>query len=150
MMHPKGEGKLPANIIFYRDGVSSGHYSKVQENELQAIRDAYVIVEKEKSLKPKSPNLAAIIVTKRHHTRFYPIHESETDQFGKGNCRPGTCVDQLVTSPYYQDFYLQSHSGIKGTARPTHYFVLENKIPNLTLENLRDLVRTQLPQSHSY
>jgi eukaryotic translation initiation factor 2C len=40
------------------------------------------------------------------------------------NCMPGTYVDRVVTSPYYRDFYLQSHSGLKGTARPTHYFLL--------------------------
>ncbi|KAJ4409290.1 hypothetical protein N0V91_002646 [Didymella pomorum] len=31
-------------------------------------------------------------------------------------------------SPYYSDFCLQSHNGIKGTTRPRHYFVLRNEI----------------------
>jgi hypothetical protein len=33
-----------------------------------------------------------------------------------------------VTSSCFQDFYLQSHNGIKGTARPAHYFMLENEM----------------------
>jgi eukaryotic translation initiation factor 2C len=85
-------------------------------------------------------NLSAVIVTKRHHTRFYPINAWDKDKYGNQNCMPGTCVDQLVTSPYYQDFYLQSHSGIKGTARPTHYFALQNDVPGMKLDVLRDLV----------
>ena len=45
-----------------------------------------------------------------------------------GNCKPGTLVDTAITSPYFQDFYLQSHDGIKGTAKSAHYFVLENEM----------------------
>lgn len=62
--------------------------------------------------------LTAIVVAKRHHIRFFPTE--------KGNCRPGTLVDRCVTSPFFQDFYLQSHHAIQGTAKPAHYFVLEN------------------------
>ncbi|KAI0618030.1 Piwi domain-containing protein [Pyrenophora tritici-repentis] len=131
------KGQLPANIIYYRDGVSAGHYAKVKKDELTAIRTAYTAVRKTKGLKPQGLNLTAVIVTKRHHTRFYPTSDGETDKIGK-------------------DFYLQSHSGIKGTARPTHYFVLENKVPGLTLEALRDLthdlaysyVRSMTPVSY--
>ena len=58
---------------------------------------------------------------------------------------------RLVTSPYYRDFYLQSHSAIKGTARPTHHFVLRNdvirdlpshKVPELVSFNADQLYRT--------
>jgi eukaryotic translation initiation factor 2C len=139
-VHNSLKNRLPKNIIYYRDGVSSGHYPKVQQTELTAIRDAYDAKRANLGLKPQLLNLTAVIVTKRHHTRFYPINAKDKDKFGNENCLPGTCVDKLVTSPYYQDFYLQSHSGVKGTARSTHYFVLQNDIPGLTLESLRDLV----------
>ena len=136
---------VPDNIIYYRDGVSAGHYSKVQKVELRAIHTAYDTVREAKSLPRAKLNLTAVIVTKRHHTRFYPTKTGKKDRYGNNNCVPGTCVDKLVTSPYYQDFFLQSHSGIKGTARPTHYFVLENNVPGLTLETLRDLVSLSSP-----
>jgi len=132
--------KLPENIIYFRDGVSAGHYPKVRQVEVKAIREACASA----AIRVKSGGppikLAAVIVTKRHHTRFYPQSPADGDRWGNNNTLPGTCVDQLVTSPYYQDFYLQSHSGIKGTAKPAHYFVLENNIPNLTLPDIRDLV----------
>lgn len=134
------DNDLPDNIIYFRDGVSSSHYRKVCTQELEAIKEAYRSARKDSGEKPKNLNLTAVVVTKRHHTRFYPLNERDGDRYGNGNTKPGTCVDKLVTSPYYQDFFLQSHSGIKGTARPTHYFVLENSIPGMTLPALRDLV----------
>jgi eukaryotic translation initiation factor 2C len=90
----------------------------------------------------KSPNvnITVVVVGKRHHIRFYPLKSEEWDRWGNNNTYPGTFVDKLVTSPYYQDFYLQSHSGIKNTARPAHYFCLTDEIKDLTSMKLRDLV----------
>lgn len=47
---------------------------------------------------------------------------------GNGNCKPGTLVDTGITSPYYRDFFLQTHNGIKGTTIPAHYFVIKDEI----------------------
>lgn len=134
--------KLPKHIIYYRDGVSEGQYSEVKNVEVEAIRRAYETLAKEMSL-PKKVNITAVVVGKRHHTRFYMENPHQGDRHGNQNTQPGTFVDRLVTSPYYQDFFLQSHIGIKGTAKPAHYFVVEDGgIPNLGLEQLRDLVST--------
>ncbi|KAF2867614.1 hypothetical protein BDV95DRAFT_597829 [Massariosphaeria phaeospora] len=130
---------LPTNIIYYRDGVSSGQYDEVKRIEIAAIRTAYRAVALRTSQPHQEVNITAVVVGKRHHTRFYPLPGDQGDKFGNGNCLPGTNVDKLVTSPYYQDFYLQSHSGFKGTARPTHYFVLEDGIRNLSLDDLCQL-----------
>jgi eukaryotic translation initiation factor 2C len=143
---------LPKNILYYRDGVSVTQYVKVKTTELEAIREAYRKLAEESRTNPEV-NLTAVVVTKRHHTRFFPISVSQPDppggkkriypdrdSLGNQNTKPGTFVDQLVTSPYYQDFFLQSHSAIKGTAKPTHYFVLEDGIKSMRLERLRDLV----------
>jgi len=111
--------KYPQNVIYYRDGVSIGQRAKVKHDELSQIRAAYKEV-----VKTDLTSLTAIICVKRHHTRFYPV--SATDETESGNCKPGTMVDSGITSPYFCDFFLQSHHGLKGTAIPTHYFVVEN------------------------
>lgn len=134
------EGSLPDNVIYYRDGVSSGHYKEVQSRELNAITEAYRLARLSRNKPEQTLNLTAVIVTKRHHTRFYPQTPAQGDKWGNNNTHTGTCVDTLVTSPYYQDFFLQSHSGIKGTAQPTRYFILKNSIPHMTPTTLRDLV----------
>ncbi|CAO2651958.1 Nn.00g002410.m01.CDS01 [Neocucurbitaria sp. VM-36] len=121
---------LPKNILYYRDGVSDSQYSRVKENELPQVRKAFAIAAKEANNKvvPKF-NLTAIVVAKRHHVLFFPQSNNVKDAMPKnGNCKPGTIIDTAVTSPYFQDFYLQSHDGIKGTAKPAHYFVLENEM----------------------
>lgn len=71
--------------------------------------------------------LTAIVVAKRHHVRLFPTCPQD-ETLNNGNCKPGTLVDTAVTSPYFQDFYLQSHNGIKGTAKSAHYFVLLNEM----------------------
>jgi eukaryotic translation initiation factor 2C len=130
-----GSTTPPANIIYYRDGVSEGQYRQVRDIELKAIEAAHGTFAPAgggKTLNIPGKNaqggvkITAIVGVKRHHTRFYPILDKDKDKFGNQNCLPGTWVDRVVTSPYYNDFYLQSHSGIKGTARPTHYFILRN------------------------
>ena len=137
--------KLPNKIIYYRDGISSGHYVKVKDIELKAIHSAYAKAHNTLKLPKKDLQLTALIVTKRHHTRFYVAPGQQGDRWGNRNTLPGTSVDKFVTSPFYQDFFLQSHSGIKGTAKPTHYFVIEDGIPDLNLEKLRGLVCTRPP-----
>jgi eukaryotic translation initiation factor 2C len=144
-----GSTMPPANIIYYRDGVSEGQYRQVRDIELKAIEAAHrTFAPGGKTLNIPGKNsqggvkITAIVGVKRHHTRFYPIFDKDKDKFGNKNCLPGTWVDRAVTSPYYNDFYLQSHSGIKGTARPTHYFILRNDGINSckSTDELRQLV----------
>lgn len=42
---------------------------------------------------PRLPEIAFIICSKRHHTRFFPRDHPSTDFGGKGNCWPGLVVD---------------------------------------------------------
>lgn len=44
------------------------------------------------------------------------------------NIKPGFVVDQIITHPYSNDFYLQSHKPLQGTGRSAHYFVLTNQM----------------------
>lgn len=129
---------LPAKILYYRDGVSEGQYEKVKATELEEIRAAYREVAKAKGVKEKF-DLTALVVTKRHHTRFYPLNPCDgnhTDGKPK-NCKPGTMVEQVITSPCFIDFFLQSHSGLEGTTKPAHYFVLQNDM-DWTAKELQD------------
>jgi eukaryotic translation initiation factor 2C len=138
-------GRLPTNIIYYRDGVSDPQFLDVQSQELSAIerafRDAYDELKLNGTINsfeldecPKV-NITALVCIKRHGTRFYPL-SGQAD--GNGNCPPGTQVESVVTSPFFMDFYLQSHAAIKGTAKPCHYFVLRNDM-QLSLTDLRML-----------
>ncbi|KAF2452948.1 ribonuclease H-like domain-containing protein, partial [Lineolata rhizophorae] len=124
-------GRLPESILYYRDGVGESQYRDVLRDEVDKIQ-----AECRQRFREYNPRVTAVIVTKRHHTRFYPT--SEIRSAANGNCLPGTCVESGVTSPYYFDFYLQSHHGIQGTAKPAHYFVVRNDM-RLSAAELQDL-----------
>ncbi|KAF3906958.1 hypothetical protein AA313_de0209849 [Arthrobotrys entomopaga] len=123
---------IPTKVLFYRDGVSEGQYDTVLQDEVPQILKAF------EKYKPKSkpPKLTVVIVGKRHHTRFYPAEDKAADQ--KYNCKPGTVVDRSVTAVYDFDFYLQAHSGLQGTVRPAHYYVIRDDI-GFTADKLQTL-----------
>ncbi|OLL23587.1 Protein argonaute [Neolecta irregularis DAH-3] len=114
-------GEKPMNILYFRDGVSEGQYSQVKAIELKAIKAACF------DLQPDwKPSILICVVTKRHHTRFFPSSSTVADR--NGNVRPGLIVSSGITHPVDYDFYVQSHSALKGTARPAHYYVLHDDI----------------------
>ncbi|KAK3711193.1 hypothetical protein LTR37_009786 [Vermiconidia calcicola] len=134
--------KLPSNVLYYRDGVSDSQYALVRHHEVGAIRKAFVQARaKARIITPaKAINITTVVVTKRHHTRFYPQAMDAKSITKSGNCLPGTVVDAGITSPYYSDFFLLSQNVPEknyATARPAHYFVLENGM-KLTPRDLQD------------
>ncbi|KAF2444478.1 Piwi-domain-containing protein, partial [Karstenula rhodostoma CBS 690.94] len=152
----KKSGRLPANILFYRDGVDEGQYARVQTTEAQGIKQGYRAFAESIGISTV-PKITTVIVTKRHHTRFYPSSVSNaTESSRRTNCSPGTCVDSGVTHPNYFEFYLQSHHPIQGTARPARYSVLENgmnlteqALQNFTYEICYSYVRATLPVGYA-
>lgn len=120
----KNQNKLPNKVIVYRDGVSEGQYRIVLESEYPAFKKAF---SKLYGVESKHPKISIVVVGKRHHTRFYPTKEEDTD--GKtGNPQPGTVVDRGVTGEKLFDFFLLAHQGLQGTSKPAHYVVLKDDI----------------------
>ncbi|KAF2300713.1 hypothetical protein GH714_015302 [Hevea brasiliensis] len=113
----RATGFKPGRIIFYRDGVSEGQFSQVLLHEMDAIRKACSSLEE-----GYLPRVTFVVVQKRHHTRLFPVDRGQTDR--SGNVLPGTVIDTKICHPKEFDFYLNSHAGIQGTSRPTHYHVL--------------------------
>ncbi|KXT18902.1 hypothetical protein AC579_3540 [Pseudocercospora musae] len=124
--------RLPSRILYYRDGTGEIQYSLIH-GEVGAIKTAYGNVAGGPQFGNNLP-VTAVVAVKRHTTRFYPQPNAQAkaangrpaEKTFTGNCVPGTVVDSQITSPYYFDFYLQSHNVEQGSAKPTHYFVLEN------------------------
>ncbi|KAF2822157.1 hypothetical protein CC86DRAFT_244022, partial [Ophiobolus disseminans] len=129
-------------VLYYRDGIDAGQYT--------AIRSAYANLQAG-TKSPIIPRITAIVVTKRHHTRLYP---KSTDP--NLSCASGTIVESGITHPIYFDFFLQSHYPVAGTAKPTHYSVLENGMA-FSARDIQDLtnwlcatyVRATLPVSYA-
>jgi hypothetical protein len=146
----KRPNDLPSKVLYYRDGVSEAQCIEVRQTEVEAIRAAYRILQPGKK-NPIVPNITALVVIKRHHTRIYPKNLDP-----KVSCSAGTIVDSGITNPVYFDFFLQSHYPLAGTAKPTYYFVLENGM-RFSARDLQDFtnalcstyVRATLPVSYA-
>ncbi|KAJ9070224.1 hypothetical protein DSO57_1010708 [Entomophthora muscae] len=121
----------PAQIIYFRDGVSEGQFQEVLLSEMTAIKQACAEIEK-----GYAPKVTFVVVQKRHHTRFFPIKPPDMDR--SGNCKAGTVVETGICHSHYFDFFLQSHSGLQGTSRPVHYHVLIDEI-RFTTDRLQAL-----------
>ncbi|KAF2838402.1 hypothetical protein M501DRAFT_879191 [Patellaria atrata CBS 101060] len=105
--------KWPKSVIYYRDGVSESQYTAVREVEVSKIRPAAERVWKKHHTQAKCPRveIAAIVATKRHHVRFYPIvndnqkkpiiaNSRHQPAWGKQrNCPPGTLVKSASHHP---------------------------------------------------
>ena len=105
----RNNGRLPDKILVYRDGVSEGQYKTVLSQELTGIRKAL----DEVYGRNPHPKITILIVTKRHHTRFYPTKTEDADS--RGNMKNGTIVDRGITIHRGFDFYLQAHTALTGT-----------------------------------
>ncbi|PIA98245.1 Protein argonaute [Cercospora beticola] len=124
-----GGGKLPAQIIYIRDGVSEGQYNQVLQQEVMDMKQLVKTADPSANVK-----FLVVIGSKRHHVRFFPDKGDRN-----GNAFPGTLVETGVTNPFENDFYLCSHAAIKGTARPAHYYVLLNE-PAMSNDMLHTLL----------
>ncbi|XP_062173160.1 protein argonaute 5-like [Alnus glutinosa] len=130
----RSTNQIPQRIIFYRDGVSEGQFSQVLLYEMDAIRKACLSLQE-----GYLPPVTFVVVQKRHHTRLFAADHGNRDQTDRsGNILPGTVVDTKICHPTGFDFYLNSHAGIQGTSRPTHYHVLYDE-NNFSADSLQTL-----------
>ncbi|KAF8558461.1 Piwi-domain-containing protein [Imleria badia] len=127
----------PGRIVFFRDGLSEGEYVKVAEKEIQDIKAAIDEIWKARNVNMPKPTLTFIVVGKRHHVRFFPQNERDADR--SGNCPAGFVADQGIGNPIAKDYYLQSHGGLLGTSRPSHYIIIRDENFSDNVEVLQEL-----------
>ncbi|KIY69858.1 Piwi-domain-containing protein [Cylindrobasidium torrendii FP15055 ss-10] len=146
---------LPQRIIFYRDGVSEQEMQQVLDKEFNSqFKGAVEEFYKEKGCSPQQrPTYTLIVVTKRHHIRFFPSNPGNKDT--SQNCQAGFVVDQALSAPQFEDFFLQSQVGLKGTSVPGHYTILYDEIFGKFLNRDAALAKQAIEQftytlCHSY
>lgn len=144
---------LPKSILFYRDGVSESQYAEVVMKELPQVYDGFKYAHAD--LKKKGavtlPKVTFVVVTKRHHARFYPASNAgvnfpnckDTDK----SLRAGQLFDTHVVTPHRFDFYLQSHGSPLGTAKGGSLSGVVRRLRLLTQGFVRDC---KLPSSDSF
>ncbi|KAG8999694.1 hypothetical protein FRB90_011972 [Tulasnella sp. 427] len=125
----------PSKILLFRqvrsNGVSEGQFEEIINVEVAQVKEG--IAEFLRGLPKEAPgvqikgfpSLTFVVVGKNHHFRmFAPKDERRPSPRYVDNCKSGTVIDQHVTNPYWDDYYLLSHPALLGTSRPAHYSVL--------------------------
>ena len=113
-------GKLPSQIIFYRDGVGEGMYEIVGNKEIAQLEETCKEIYNKELL--TSPKITFIIAQKRTHFRSFLQDNSGTVY----NPYSGTMISKMVVDKGKPNFYLFSHDSTAGTSKPTHYVILRN------------------------
>ncbi|KAH6927291.1 hypothetical protein HPB50_001252 [Hyalomma asiaticum] len=128
--------KSPKAILFYRDGVSEGEFAQVYSEELTLLKGAC------KQAFRTQPSITFLTVQKRHRTRF-ALESGAGSGTKLVNVPPGTVVDTTITRPRLprsqdREFFMCSHTPIRGTARPAHYHVIgdDNAFDDETLQKI--------------
>lgn len=132
--------RLPQKLVIYRDGLSEEQFDMCRTIELPKIK-AGVTRALLNTGTQGSPKILLICTVKRHHTRFFQDENGTFNQVfdNNGNPLPGCMVNNTVTIGDGNDFFLYSHATIQGTAKPTHYVVLEDELGE-TLNNIAVMV----------
>ncbi|CAL2042742.1 unnamed protein product [Caenorhabditis brenneri] len=117
----RNTGVLPAHIVMYRDGLGETDFQRILWEERRSIEQCC------KNISVKyDPTITYIVVTKRHHTKFFLKNHEEGHEKHGHNILPGTLVEEKVTTNTFYDFFLATQIGQTGIARPTHYYVLHD------------------------
>lgn len=117
-------GRLPENIVIYRDGVSESQFEQVLKGEIPKIRKAC-----SELYTGTQPRISLVLAIKRHTVRFFlQSGKTNKEKIVEENIRPGTVVDAGVTQTRYWEFFLAAHAAIKGTTKPTRYVVVLDEI----------------------
>ncbi|OAP56736.1 hypothetical protein AYL99_08848 [Fonsecaea erecta] len=113
-----GGNRVPQQVYYIRDGVSTNQFQQVLNEEVPQIRK---VIQSCMNGHTWDGRVTVIIANKRHHIRSFPDKEGADN---KGNPLPGMLIERDVTTPDEFDFYLYSHIALQGTSRPVHYSVL--------------------------
>jgi len=121
----RNQGKMPATIIVYRDGVSDGQFQQVLDLELPALKGALML----QGYTEGAVKIVIIVCQKRHHARLV-YKEGGTTYV---NPCPGLVVDatggdKSIVNAGLNEFYLNSHTAILGTAKPCRYVVIYDEV----------------------
>ncbi|KAH1338083.1 hypothetical protein KXX67_000930 [Aspergillus fumigatus] len=129
-----GEGRAPEHVYYFRDGVSTGQFEQVLQQEVFDIKAIFMKLTQDQ-FKGK---FTVIVANKRHHLRAFPRPGDRNSADRNGNPLPGTLITRDVTSPHDWDFLLYSHIALQGTSRPVHYHVILDQIKHKAqeLENM--------------
>ncbi|KAH7723288.1 WAGO-2 protein [Aphelenchoides avenae] len=122
----------PKRLVIFRNGTSEGQFASILRFEVPFIRNAL-----QQSGAPECL-LTLLVPQKMHKVRIFPETETKGASPAETNIKPGTVVDTGLVHPMYNEYYLNSHQAIQGSAKTPRYTVLvdENEFPMDIIESI--------------
>jgi eukaryotic translation initiation factor 2C len=125
----KNGNHMPEQVILFRDGVSEGQFPHVLDKELPQIKEAIALM----GYKEDFVNISVIVCQKRHKSRVVYEGKNSNGEPTFINPCPGLLVDarggnKTIVSATYNEFYVNSHVAIQGTAKPCKYSLIYDEI----------------------
>uniref|UniRef100_A0A1I7TXI8 Piwi domain-containing protein n=1 Tax=Caenorhabditis tropicalis TaxID=1561998 RepID=A0A1I7TXI8_9PELO len=114
---------FPKKIIIFRDGVSFGEESEALR-EVEIIEQTIISAAMSMGLRDYAPKVLAIVVKKRHHTRFYAKggHNGMTPS----NPLPDTSVGGDIAEYGKRQIFIQAFRPVQGTAKVPSFLILRD------------------------
>ncbi|CAG0917920.1 unnamed protein product [Notodromas monacha] len=119
----------PKRVVVFRGGVSFGDYDALRASEIDSIKNTF------KSMTNEDIKLGYLIVNKRVSNYFFK--RSDRDHSSFFNPPGGTVIDAEISSPDKKEFYLIPQSTNQGTVNPVNYVLLEDTIPEFSLDHFQ-------------
>ncbi|GMT31653.1 hypothetical protein PFISCL1PPCAC_22950 [Pristionchus fissidentatus] len=129
-------GRIPNKVIVYRGGVSEGILPYIASTERDVFIEAF------RALNASyNPIFVIIACSKEHNERFYHkvFPNAAPGQRVDTNLAPGLIVDRVAVNPELNEFYLQAHKALQGTAKATKYTLLHESTGKLTNDQLQQM-----------
>ncbi|EGT42913.1 hypothetical protein CAEBREN_29996 [Caenorhabditis brenneri] len=127
---------FPKKIIIFRDGVSFGE-EKEAMREVEIIEQTIISAAKAMGLRDYAPKVLAIVVKKRHHTRFYARGGNQGDT--PINPLPDTSVGGDIAEYGKRQIFIQAFRPVQGTAKVPSFLIIRDD-EELTDEHITRMV----------
>ncbi|GMT05639.1 hypothetical protein PENTCL1PPCAC_27813, partial [Pristionchus entomophagus] len=136
MQFKNNRGRAPNKVVVYRGGVSEGQLSYIASAERDVFHEAFKALHES-----YNPILIIIACSKEHNERFYhkvfptaaPGARVDT------NLPPGVVVDRVAVNPELNEFYLQSHKALQGTAKASKYTLLHESSGRVSNDQIQHM-----------
>ncbi|CAI5450084.1 unnamed protein product [Caenorhabditis angaria] len=127
---------FPKKIIIFRDGVSFGEEIEA-EREAEIIQQTIISMAHEAGVRNYKPSVLAVVVKKRHHTRFYGRGGNGGNQ--PTNPLPDTAVCGDIAEYGKRQIFIQAFRPVQGTAKVPSFLVIRDD-EEVTDEHISKLV----------
>uniref|UniRef100_A0A914PPQ7 Piwi domain-containing protein n=1 Tax=Panagrolaimus davidi TaxID=227884 RepID=A0A914PPQ7_9BILA len=124
---------FPSSMLLYLNGSSEGDFILLKRFEVP------LVFKKMKEKIGREIPLTVIIPQRSNVARIYKTNPSIADKPSKQNIQPGVVVDTGLVHPKINEFFLNSHTTIQGTARTPKYTVLYNNNENVSMDAIQHI-----------